>query len=115
MVLSADAEIMRWPCLPDGRSEEHTSELQSDQISYAVFCLKKKGLRPARRLFAGSPQAASAARAAGAAGAVCNPPRERPVGPAVRREGVGQHLRFFFNVPAPPEISLLSLHDALPI
>src|SRR3982750_216362 len=42
MVLSADAEIMRWPCLPDGRSEEHTSELQSDQISYAVFCLKKK-------------------------------------------------------------------------
>src|SRR2546430_3008463 len=25
-----------------GRSEEHTSELQSSQISYAVFCLKKK-------------------------------------------------------------------------
>src|SRR5256885_17183379 len=25
-----------------GRSEEHTSELQYDQISYAVFCLKKK-------------------------------------------------------------------------
>src|SRR3712207_8864230 len=24
------------------RSEEHTSELQSRQISYAVFCLKKK-------------------------------------------------------------------------
>src|SRR5256885_12915764 len=24
------------------RSEEHTSELQSSQISYAVFCLKKK-------------------------------------------------------------------------
>src|SRR6187200_1486425 len=29
--------------LPEGRSEEHTSELQSpDTISYAVFCLKKK-------------------------------------------------------------------------
>src|SRR3712207_7905860 len=28
---------------PDrGRSEEHTSELQSANISYAVFCLKKK-------------------------------------------------------------------------
>src|SRR3712207_7055605 len=28
---------------PDrGRSEEHTSELQSRHISYAVFCLKKK-------------------------------------------------------------------------
>src|SRR5256885_3784070 len=25
-----------------GRSEEHTSELQSPCISYAVFCLKKK-------------------------------------------------------------------------
>src|SRR3546814_1432150 len=30
-------------CAPDGRSEEHTSELQSlMRISYAVFCLKKK-------------------------------------------------------------------------
>src|SRR2546430_3038305 len=28
-----------------GRSEEHTSELQSSQISYAVFCLKKKKTR----------------------------------------------------------------------
>src|SRR2546427_6155479 len=26
----------------DPRSEEHTSELQSQSISYAVFCLKKK-------------------------------------------------------------------------
>src|SRR3546814_5136146 len=32
----------RW-CLKTGRSEEHTSELQSlMRISYAVFCLKKK-------------------------------------------------------------------------
>src|SRR3546814_2554766 len=31
------------PALPLGRSEEHTSELQSlMRISYAVFCLKKK-------------------------------------------------------------------------
>src|SRR5215475_3943458 len=27
------------------RSEEHTSELQSREISYAVFCLKKKNTR----------------------------------------------------------------------
>src|SRR5690606_40292018 len=27
---------------PPSRSEEHTSELQSREISYAVFCLKKK-------------------------------------------------------------------------
>src|SRR5690349_23096886 len=26
----------------DGRSEEHTSELHHVEISYAVFCLKKK-------------------------------------------------------------------------
>src|SRR2546430_7502175 len=31
----------RCTCSP-GRSEEHTSELQSQSISYAVFCLKKK-------------------------------------------------------------------------
>src|SRR3546814_1810380 len=32
-----------------GRSEEHTSELQSlMRISYAVFCLKKKKIRRAR-------------------------------------------------------------------
>src|ERR1044071_4048032 len=32
------------PGLPGARSEEHTSELQSRvDISYAVFCLKKKG------------------------------------------------------------------------
>src|SRR3546814_10769385 len=31
----------------DGRSEEHTSELQSlMRISYAVFCLKKKNKNP---------------------------------------------------------------------
>src|SRR2546430_10192823 len=28
--------------LEKSRSEEHTSELQSQSISYAVFCLKKK-------------------------------------------------------------------------
>src|SRR3546814_6583161 len=34
-----------WARLPDGRSEEHTSELQSlMRISYAVFCLKNKNL-----------------------------------------------------------------------
>src|SRR3546814_5465971 len=33
-------------CGPPGRSEEHTSELQSlMRISYAVFCLKKKTIK----------------------------------------------------------------------
>src|SRR3546814_2120884 len=34
-------------CVIGGRSEEHTSELQSlMRISYAVFCLKKKKKKP---------------------------------------------------------------------
>src|SRR3546814_3287042 len=37
------AALQRLPGALDGRSEEHTSELQSlMRISYAVFCLKKK-------------------------------------------------------------------------
>src|SRR3546814_4686688 len=37
----------RRPPWPRGRSEEHTSELQSlMRISYAVFCLKKKKKKP---------------------------------------------------------------------
>src|SRR3546814_2078195 len=41
---SADRRpLRRLPTYPTGRSEEHTSELQSlMRISYAVFCLKKK-------------------------------------------------------------------------
>src|SRR3546814_10744472 len=39
------AAIVGKPQLAVGRSEEHTSELQSlMRISYAVFCLKKKKL-----------------------------------------------------------------------
>ena len=37
------AEVFVCKPKPTGRSEEHTSELQSrPHISYAVFCLKKK-------------------------------------------------------------------------
>src|SRR2546430_3056553 len=39
-LIEITAEIFRKQD-PD-RSEEHTSELQSQSISYAVFCLKKK-------------------------------------------------------------------------
>src|SRR3546814_5982235 len=45
-VAVAAQQPRRLPCAPEaqrGRSEEHTSELQSlMRISYAVFCLKKK-------------------------------------------------------------------------
>src|SRR3546814_5943359 len=50
-VAAADVEFIaqrqrdRLPC-PGGRSEEHTSELQSlMRNSYAVFCLKKKNIQ----------------------------------------------------------------------
>src|SRR5437016_11393276 len=36
------------PQLEENRSEEHTSELQSLTISYAVFCLKKKKKKQTR-------------------------------------------------------------------
>src|SRR3989304_9912550 len=40
-----------------GRSEEHTSELQSRYISYAVFCLQKKNIEVAKyeQLVEGAP------------------------------------------------------------
>src|SRR3546814_3513304 len=39
---------------PAGRSEEHTSELQSlMRISYAVFCLKKKNTKTSERIIDG--------------------------------------------------------------
>src|SRR3546814_7996944 len=43
LFLDHPAGGLRRAVLPDLRSEEHTSELQSlMRISYAVFCLKKK-------------------------------------------------------------------------
>src|SRR6202521_2173752 len=97
------------------RSEEHTSELQSPQISYAVFCLKKNNILflherrapPAATIEPGSPAARSRAPTSAlesdldSAGlAVCDCPLA---------------CFFFFNDTATPEIYPLSLHDALPI
>src|SRR6059058_1534167 len=91
-----------------GRSEEHTSELQSrNDISYAVFCLKKK------RSEASPPDEARRARTRDetedAFGHVR--PRVRQLQP--------RGFLFFFNDAAPTEIytslHTLSLHDALPI
>src|SRR3989475_3765335 len=39
---TAGAINLARPYVDQPRSEEHTSELQSQSISYAVFCLKKK-------------------------------------------------------------------------
>src|SRR3712207_7125509 len=42
--------LLQAPGIP-ARSEEHTSELQHANISYAVFCLKKKKERLLRLFF----------------------------------------------------------------
>src|SRR6056300_247740 len=85
------------------RSEEHTSELQShSEISYAVFCLKKK---KTSNIIRGHDQSI------GYVG------REMFVN--VETCSVFSFLFFFFNDTATTEIytnlNTLSLHDALPI
>src|SRR3546814_6604325 len=46
LVNNAEAAFLRQRDRQLGRSEEHTSELQSlMRISYAVFCLKKKNIK----------------------------------------------------------------------
>src|SRR6184192_3600503 len=98
-----------------GRSEEHTSELQSPiDISYAVFCLKKKKTQYA------------------APAALLDPSRHFRMVVIVEDDEVRlAHSRtcllrwilaslfFFFNDTATTEIytsiDTLSLHDALPI
>src|SRR3546814_5309427 len=43
LIVSGLDDLTKTGVLPNDRSEEHTSELQSlMRISYAVFCLKKK-------------------------------------------------------------------------
>src|SRR6184192_4092646 len=87
--------MVSFPFLSRPRSEEHTSELQSPiDISYAVFCLKKKT----------TINSASAGPSTALPGTVSS-------------SSVG--VIFFFNDTATTEIytsiDTLSLHDALPI
>src|SRR5881394_135726 len=97
----------------EGRSEEHTSELQSHHpISYAVFCLKKKNRQrvPAIRDFLDLGDAVVAPLPL--EGGVGDRPGDRVI-----LLPVDDH--FFFNDTATTEIYTgwytLSLHDALPI
>src|SRR6058998_3992096 len=102
-------------CTHSGRSEEHTSELQSlITISYAVFCLKKKNRahgRVGRCLVTRNDQQTDRIRVArlGIGGGR----------PRVARAARIVRLLFFFNDTATTEIytvmNTLSLHDALPI
>src|ERR1051325_7403430 len=98
-----------------GRSEEHTSELQSPYvISYAVFCLKKNtkesrgGRRPRSRPNPNSTTSASAPARAPAGGCT--------VLVVARTTGLRHgHIPFFFNDRATPEIYPLSHPGVFPI
>src|SRR6056300_1643967 len=95
------------------RSEEHTSELQShSEISYAVFCLKKKKKNQAAVTNANYGFDQNSNPIAGSS----------PNAQAVAQDddaALLAKLVFFFNDTATPEIytnlNTLSLHDALPI
>src|SRR6516162_3100728 len=93
------------------RSEEHTSELQSPCISYAVFCLKKKFItaRTARsaRTGRGSREVTGAIDMFAL---VCY-----YFFVSLLLAELVLSLFFFFNDTATTEIYTLSLHDALPI
>src|SRR6059058_2304441 len=97
-----------WTVLPRtvARSEEHTSELQSrNDISYAVFCLKKKNLL----LFVSNLNP----------GAGANLQSHVIYYPLSLKVVLVTYFFFFFNDTATTEIytslHTLSLHDALPI
>src|SRR5210317_1369120 len=114
------------------RSEEHTSELQShSEISYAVFCLKKKNKRVDRKSTrlnsshiqkSRMPYSARKKKAKlppADAISICWIGKLEPQGPHIG--GLVGEMRdlFFFNDTATTEIYTLSytlsLHDALPI
>src|SRR6266496_1106065 len=93
-----------------GRSEEHTSELQSRRDLVCRLLLEKKndaGWRLPRPV-----------PGTGAAAGLADRGRRRHLRCRIRDHRLhrpAQLLFFFFKDPAAPEIYALSLHDALPI
>src|SRR5450432_1219460 len=95
---------------PGCRRDRKSTRLNSshDQISYAVFCLKKKKDRQLAR----GPRDRADERVLG-----CRINRSAdPGGAHTGRDVIGRcRPFFFFNDTATTEIYTLSLHDALPI
>src|SRR2546430_264532 len=100
------------------RGDRKSTRLNSShsQISYAVFCLKKKR-RPLHRVpFHGGERGPHQGRGGPGADARDARPGARPLDDTVVRSAVQQAYGFFFfNDTATTEIYTLSLHDALPI
>src|SRR6266496_2327483 len=96
------------------RSEEHTSELQHVEISYAVFCLKKKKRPAATATTHCNPNAAVTPIQTGTGG--CRVVSRSVATNVLSGSSTGtMRTNFFFNDTATTEIYTLSLHDALPI
>src|SRR3954462_15804793 len=97
------------------RSEEHTSELQShDNLVCRLLLEKKKKTRGSwRGALAWPGGGVIGARSVAHAGrhGTSSSPHSPSASPLTARRG----CFFFFNDRAPPEISPLPLHDALPI
>src|SRR6056300_1627160 len=88
-----------WP----GRSEEHTSELQShSEISYAVFCLKKKKAHHPAPDLAGQVHGAPADTTAGV-----QHPVVVGVAGAPGEHVVLVHVFFFLMIRRPPRSTLI--------
>src|SRR3972149_5142563 len=79
------------------RSEEHTSELQSQSISYAVFCLKKKQESLDEGTAAG-PLPYMGRRSAGGCCRAADPSSGHRPTAAWRRPGGGRGRLFFFEM-----------------
>src|SRR6267378_5789337 len=98
-----------------GRSEEHTSELQSRRDLVCRLLLEKKKKEGERRPLVERRhgQDVDDPEDVGEVGAVAgeDEPFSYPQGAGLGLYG----FLFFFNDPAPTEIYTLSLHDALPI
>src|SRR6202021_1844752 len=102
-------------CAAALRSEEHTSNSSHANISYAVFCLKKKNKKKPNN-HAGHRHALFARRRGAAHRRCRGPPATATAGGLVPETGTVRWICFFFfNDRAPPEIYPLSLPDALPI
>src|ERR1022692_928482 len=103
------------PCALPIRSEEHTSELQSPCNLVCRLLLEKKSIQ--QHFLPGHDPRRAHVQHDGRHPRPASRDKEKPLPETESRstEAVpGGHV-FFFNDPAPPGISPLSLHDALPI
>src|SRR3954462_12887842 len=97
------------------RSEEHTSELQSHDNLVCRLLLEKKKYIEASAWCSGRNDSSNVVGAWARTTGSQSQLRPTPPNPHDGTRSREHDLFFFFNNPAPTEISPLPLHDALPI